>query len=47
MKKSPFGEMRPDQREIYGQQKIINYTNREERGRLLLERSGIGGDFRN
>ncbi|MGI9167167.1 MAG: hypothetical protein ACR2G5_12420 [Pyrinomonadaceae bacterium] len=39
------GRYRSGQREIYGQQKIINYANREERVRLLLECNGLGCDF--
>ncbi len=34
-----------DQRGIYDQQKIINYTNREERVRLLFGHNGSGGDL--
>jgi hypothetical protein len=35
----------PDKRQIYDLQKIINYTNPKERVRLVIVRSGIGGDF--
>jgi hypothetical protein len=45
-KEEPFlWQSGPGQREIYGEQKIINYTNRRERVRLPLERSSLGAGF--